>query len=418
MKPKMYLITKEFPYGHGEESFVKPEYPYLCQKFDVTIIATEVKEDEYFQNKDVKAYRIPAVQKFSDKLFSLLNFLGKKDCHIEIAAIIKDRKQIVKRIYRALMFGTAAETFYRRLKKTVKLNKDTEALFYFYWFDYKCFGLSMHKDKFSGIQMIARTHGYDLYDERELYGKQFFKPQMDAKLERLIFAAQYAKDYYLGRYQKKESGKYPVYRLGVSDKQMTCKQRKEGLDKDLFLLVSCSHVISIKRIDRIIDGLSQITDSKIRWIHLGGGNQLTQLKERAQDKLGEKKNVEYYFSGAVANDKVLQFYKENYVSCFITTTETEGGSPVSIQEALSFGIPIIATGIGELPQMVKGNGFLLSDNPTEAQVGQAIERMAGIYGTEEYFSMCQASLTIFEEKFNAENNFTELMWELVGLKER
>lgn len=416
MKTKMYLITKDFPYGHGEESFVKPEYPYLCKKFDVLVIAAEVKETEHVQNKDVKAYMISNVQRFSDKLVSFLSFLCEKDCHIEIAAIIKGKKQIVMRIYRALMFGTAAETFYRRLKKMIKLNKDTEALFYFYWFDYKCFGLSMHKDKFPNIQIIARTHGYDLYDERELYGKQFFKPQMDAKLERLIFAAQYAKDYYLDRYQKEESEKYPVHRLGVSDKRMTCEKRREELVKDSFLLVSCSHAISIKRIDRIIDGLSMVADSKIRWIHLGGGDQLTQLQERAQDKLGGKINIEYYFPGAMTNDKVLQFYRENYVGCFITTTETEGGSPVSVQEALSFGIPIIATGIGELPQMVKGNGILLSDNPIESEVGQAIEQMAEIYNTEEYFSMCRSSLMIFEEKFNAENNFMELIRDLEGLK--
>ena len=81
MKPDMYLITKKFPYGHGEDSFVKPEYPYLCEKFHVKVIA----------------------------------------------AIIKDKRCIAKRIYRALMFGTAAEIFYRRLKKKIGLNKDTKA---------------------------------------------------------------------------------------------------------------------------------------------------------------------------------------------------------------------------------------------------------------------------------------------------
>ncbi len=418
MKPEMYLITKDFPYGHGEESFIRPEYPYLCKKFDVSVVATEVKEEGCLQSKDVKAYRIPTVQKFSGKFFSLLRFLCERDCRLEIAAIIRGKSQVAKRIYRALMFGTAAETFYRRLRKIINLSKDSNALFYFYWFDYKCFGLSMHKDKFPNIQIIARTHGYDLYDERELYGKQFFKPQMDAKLKRLIFASQYAKDYYLGRYQKEESEKYPVHRLGVSNKQVTCQGRRQTWVENSFLLVSCSHAIGIKRIDRIIDGLSMVSDSKVRWVHLGGGDQLPQLQERARRKLDGRKNIAYDFYGTLTNESVLQFYQENYVGCFITTTETEGGSPVSVQEALSFGVPVIATGIGDLPKMVKGNGILLSESPTVVEVGQAIEKMIEIYNTEEYFLMCQSSLEIFEEKFDAENNFIELVQDLEGLYDR
>ena len=309
------------------------------------------------------------------------------------------------------MFGTAAETFYRRFRKTIKLNKNTKALFYFYWFDYKCFGLAMHKHKFPHSKIIARTHGYDLYDHRELYGRQFFKPQTDATLDKLIFAAQSAKEYYLERYGKQDSDKYPLHRLGVADKNMSLESRKDAY-KEEFLLLSCSNAIPLKRVDLIIDGLSVIADKKIKWVHIGGGNELDRLRNAAQKKLKGKDNIHYEFTDVLSNDKVIDFYKDNYVGCFITTTSTEGGSPVSVQEALSFGVPVIATSVGELPRMVSGNGVLLSENPTGAEVGHAIEYMSEMYGTEEYFMMCDKSLQIFKDKFDAERNFSVLAEEL------
>lgn len=412
MKPDMYLITHDFPYGHTEDSFVKPEYAYLCDKFHVSVIATEVeKAKEAAHDNNIEAYMIPTTQSLSEKLISLLCFLCEKDCYTEIAAIIKDRQQVLKRIYRALMFGTAAETFYRRLKKKTGLDRNTDALFYFYWFDYKCFGLAMHKHKFPNIKIIARTHGYDLYDYRELYGRQFFKPQTDAKLERLIFAAQFAKDYYLERYGKQDGNKYPLHRLGVADKNMSAEIRKAAYKTD-FLLLSCSNTIPIKRVGLIIDGLSVIADKKIKWVHIGGGDELVGLRETAQKKLGRKDNIRYEFTDILSNDKVMSFYKDHYVSCFITTTSTEGGSPVSVQEALSFGVPVITVSVGELPRMISGNGILLSENPAETEVGHAIEHMAEMYGTEEYFAMCEQSLQIFRDKFDADRNFSILAKEL------
>lgn len=408
MKPDMYLITHDFPYGHTEDSFVKPEYAYLRDKFHVTVIAAQTGNvEETVCDSSVEACIIPATQSLPDKLISFVRFLCEKDCYIEIAAIIRDRQQVFRRMYRALMFGTAAETFYRRFKKKIGLNQNTNALFYFYWFDYKCFGLAMHKHQYPNIKIIARTHGYDLYDYRELYGRQFFKPQTDAKLEKLIFAAQFAKDYYLERYGKQDSDKYPLHRLGVADKDMTSESRRDAY-KEEFLLLSCSNAVALKRVDLIIDGLSAITDKKIKWVHIGGGDELDRLRETAQKKLSGKDNIQYEFTNTLPNDKVNRFYKDHYVSCFITTTSTEGGSPVSVQEALSFGVPIITSAVGELRQMASGNGILLAENPTGAEVGRAVEHMVDIYGAEEYFTMCERSLQIFRDKFDANRNFSIL----------
>lgn len=422
-KPDMYLVTQDFPYGHVEDSFVAPEYPYLCEYFHVSVVAAEVKpEDEPAAQenggqkgdpgKGVEACIIPTKQSAAEKLISLLCFLAKRDCHRELVSILKSGEKIPQRAYRALMFGTAAQTFYRRLKKKLHLTKDTRALFYFYWFDYKCFGLTMHRRRFPQIKIVARTHGYELYDERELYGKQFFKPQTDEGLTRLIFAAQSAREYYLSRYGLAGGEKYPLYRLGVPARGVTGESRRAGYrEGGEFLLLSCSGGF-VKRIDRIIDGLAAVTSAKVRWVHIGGGEELEKMRKLAAEKLGGRDNIQYEFTGKMPNTEVVEYYRTQYVGCLITTTQSEGGSPVAVQEALSFGVPVIATAVGELQRMVDGNGVLLSADPTAQETARAIEKMAQCYGTDAYFQMCERSLAIFEENFNAGRNFSAAAEEL------
>ena len=410
MKPDMYLITKAFPYGHGEDSFVKPEYPYLCDRFHVKVIVAELGEtEEYVQDRNIEACIISTVQSLWDKVVSFLFFLTERDCYIEMAAIIRDKRCILKRMYRALMFGAAAETFYRRLKKEIGLNKNTKAIFYFYWFDYKCFGLTMHKHRFPNIKIVARAHGYDLYDERELYGKQFFKPQMDRELERLIFIAHYGKQYYLDKYRKQDSNKYPVHCLGVRNPKARID---EGIG-DVFHIISCSNLVSLKRVELIIGGLSKITDRKIKWIHIGDGPELGKLQKLAEQRLGNKSSIEYEFVGRWSNEKVIDFYKERNINCFITTTETEG-NPVSVQEALSFGIPVIATKVSDIPRMIDQNGILLSENPTEEEIADAIRAIA-VMDYCSYITLRQNSYRIYCRDYNAENNHIKFIEDLLGV---
>ena len=413
-KQRVFHITQDFPYGHLEDSFVGPEYPYLCECFDISIIAAEVPPDtellseEEVKNKGFEARIISNRQKITEKLFSLCCFLLTKDCYTEIISIIRSGKKIFRRIYRALMFGAAAETFYRRLKQSISLTRDTQALFYFYWWDYKCHGLTMHKKKHPNIKIVTRTHNYDLYDEREVYGRQFYKTQMDKKLDRIMFVSVYGKEYYLNKYGKIDSIKYPVHYLGVSDPGPP--ERKEK-GKDI-QIVSCSALIPLKRVELIIDGLSRVQDIPVHWIHMGDGIELERLQKMAEEKL--KGNIQYDFRGRVSNRQVLEYYRNNNVTCFITTTSIEG-NPVSVQEALSFGLPIIATCVSDIPHMIDGNGVLLSENPTGDEVAGAIRTIVNMT-EDKYKDLCRNSYRIFCRDYDVNTNHRKLAEDLAGIK--
>ena len=60
------------------------------------------------------------------------------------------------------------------------------------------------------------------------------------------------------------------------------------------------------------------------------------------------------------------------VDLFLNVSEYEG-VPVSVMEAQSFGIPVIATAVGGTPEIVnEENGFLLPENPSQDEIASAI----------------------------------------------
>lgn len=97
-------------------------------------------------------------------------------------------------------------------------------------------------------------------------------------------------------------------------------------------------------------------------------------------------------------------YKEKSVDLFVNLSTTEGGAPVSIQEATSCGIPIIATNVGGNPEIVsERNGILLDQNPTPDEVAQALLKICD--NPEMASKMRKESRRVWEESYNAEVNF-------------
>ena len=188
-------------------------------------------------------------------------------------------------------------------------------------------------------------------------------------------------------------------RLG--SRRQTRKPCERGADT--FTMVSCARTIELKRIDKIIDALSLIEDIPIHWIHFGGDDIYEDLVRRAHEKLDDKKNICYEMPGAVANQEVRAYYQSHPVDCFITTSASEGGCPMAIQEAMLFGIPILATKVGGITEMIKENGILMDENPSAQQARDAI-LMFWNMGEKRRTEMGKQSYRIWCEMFDIENN--------------
>ena len=101
------------------------------------------------------------------------------------------------------------------------------------------------------------------------------------------------------------------------------------------------------------------------------------------DTTNIRNNIKINFLGKLEKEKVMNFYLTNHVDLFLNTSISEG-IPVSIMEAISFGIPILATNVGGTKEIVNNTtGFLIDAEFKPENIAEIIDnRLNGLLTTE------------------------------------
>lgn len=411
---ELIIITDAYPWGKGEKSFLTPELPYLQKEFKLTILSRaprkwlEKSRVELDENIDVIHYLEP---EFGRK--EMLRYIPKaffsKELKDEIRLAKKENggKECIKETY---LFWIRAVKFYKWMQKNGIFENAGNKLFYSYWANYSTLSLSMEKRRNSSIKFVSRAHRYDLYNEAARGGRQPFKKYIDRWVDKMIFIAKEGLDYYLEHFavNRADTEKYELRKLGVETP--TAYPEKEV--KAVFRLVSCSSVDKRKRVDLIVNALAKL-DHTIEWHHFGDGPDMDELRKAAAVHLDKKTNIKYTLHGHVVNADVLRFYQNNWVDGFITTSSSEG-SPVSMQEAMAFGIPVIGTAVGEIPFMIRDCGILLSENPAVDDIQKAVSTLCETKG-DKMEQLRRNAVKVWEQDYRLEINAAEFVNTLVNI---
>jgi glycosyltransferase involved in cell wall biosynthesis len=152
------------------------------------------------------------------------------------------------------------------------------------------------------------------------------------------------------------------------------------------------------------------------WDIVGDGTERKKLEALAQEKLCDRTNITWKFHGAIPNAELADYYHTLAPQLFITTSSTEGGAPVSIQEVFSMGIPAIGTEVGGIPDLIlEGKtGFLLPQEVEPSHVAAAILRFAAL-NDEQKRQMSDAARKHWEQNFNAVRNAEQFTGDLLEL---
>jgi glycosyltransferase involved in cell wall biosynthesis len=412
VKKSLYILTDSFPYGEAEKSFLMPEIEYLKDYYNITIISCATMENrmnremETMLDKNIKVIHYELGDVKGIEVFKyFIPFISDKETWNEIGRIFKSGKNMLVHIKKCMFFYANAYKLHKWMKQRNLF--ETEVIYYSYWFNYHVLSIVMESN--TDKQIITRTHAYDLYKEPGCSSWQPYKQYMDKNIDRIVFISQNGYDYYMTHfvpdkiYEAYSNPKYQICRLGTDRHEpIISDTRKKGGENTFFLLVSCSAMVPRKRVELIINGLSLLRDENIRWIHFGTGKLNDKLMRLANDKLDDKSNIQYEFKGFAANDKIMEYYSSEKPDCFINTSENEG-SPVSIQEAISFGIPIIGTNIDGIPEMIDGNGILLPFDMEPMDVAEAIMKIYYM-DSDSYISMRKRSFEIWEKDYDRKEN--------------
>ena len=274
----------------------------------------------------------------------------------------------------------------------------SNCVFYSYWHDYKALALALLRREY-GCACVARAHGWDNFAERHNPPYLPFKEYMIRNLSQTFTISQKGKESFEKYLNKSLDEKVTVSRLGKFNERMPLFTKQ---DKSI-LICSCSNLISLKQIDRIIEVISQLEIINLRWIHFGDGPLRAELETMAKKLLP---NVKYEFRGIVPNNKILDFYASQYVDLFINLSSSEG-IPVSIMEALSAGIPVVATNVGGTGEAVNNqNGFLVPAEFNTDEVVQIITNYLNLDSVQQQ-QYRKNAYDFWKENFEAGKNYEE-----------
>ena len=145
---------------------------------------------------------------------------------------------------------------------------------------------------------------------------------------------------------------------------------------------------------------------KIEWTHIGDGKNISKLVRKSENQL---KNIKFTFLGNLKNNEVIEYYTSNSVDLFLNVSSTEG-LPVSIMEAISFGIPIVATNVGGTSEIVIEDftGKLLNKDFENIELADIIEKIIQWRANNKYITMRKNCREYWKKNFEAKQNYQSL----------
>lgn len=407
-KSTLFLITSGFPYGYGEP-FLENEIDYLIKRFNKVVIISHNTSSQYKReiSDNVDIYRLSYEISKLEKLISLTSVFKRlfweEIKHIRYALNISLSLGIIKTLFISLYNAEKLRKNYSSIIS--KYDSHHTHYCYSYWANDSSLALAILKNQNDNIKCLSRIHGWDVYFEPSKYKYLPFRKFIADNLDSIFSISKKGMDYCIGNWKIKNSSKIKLSRLGVQ-KQVCLKQLSDD-----YLLVSCSNLIPLKRIDLLIQSLALIK-FKIKWVHFGDGIMFDNLIRMSKEILPN--NVSFQFKGRVENKLVLEYYQKNKPNLFINLSSTEG-VPVSIMEAMSFGIPVMATNVGGNSEIVnEKNGSLLAVNPPPEFIAKKITQFHET-SEEDKTSKMEAAYLTWENNYNAEKNYTCFVDDILSL---
>ncbi len=246
-----------------------------------------------------------------------------------------------------------------------------KTLIYTFWLDHRTAGAGLARRRFPELRIVSRAHGTDVYEDRHPLSYLPLRGRAVETADEVFVVSEAARQHLQVRYPEHRE-RFVVAPLGTQDPGFECPSSSDGV----FRVVSCSRLVPMKRIDLLIDALALVHGAcggtRIEWHHLGGGEEQPRIEAHAAASLPN--SVNWSCSGVIQPNRVLSYYREHAVDLFVSVSASEG-KPVSIMEAQSVSIPVLATAVGGVPEMVtEGNGWLLPPDPTAEEVASGILR--------------------------------------------
>lgn len=414
----LLVLTKHYPFNDGNtpaESYLETEMPHLAESFiSVVVVATEAAPGARQVQEtpaNVRTFALGFPQTKGEKASCLAHgVLRAPFSKIAVEAAESDSGLSARQLLFQRYFIGKALRKHDALRRLLDGFSISPTQIYSFWFHDTALAACWLKREYRCLRAVARAHRYDLYHGRTRCGHL---PCREYQLEGLDVVIPCSEDgsEYLKRIYPDCADKVRTGYLGtrwLPDKSSESRG-------DVFRLVSCSAVTSVKRVALMADALS-ILDGRgiaIEWTHFGDGPELGAVRAKVQGF----RNIRCRFPGNVPNAELLNEYGKAHYDLFVNVSSSEG-LPISIMEASGHGIPVLATDVGGTREVVlEGeSGKLLPESCDAETVADAVLSFVEARD-DEYAPMRLAARRQWQNRFRTEENVAILLGELLSSPE-
>lgn len=393
----LYLFTYHFPFS-TPENFLEDEILYLSRRFDRVVILPFNKGEGKMRAvpSNCEVHNIPSVtNKIQNGICGIFHYKT-------IGVLTKEffRNKVFKswkRFRSWVAYGRCLNNYlYNKKLQNILSAIRKDDVCYFYWGTGQCMLSIFLKGK---AHLVSRFHGYwDLWEE-SYGGFQPLRTDVAHCLDKAVFISRSGEEFFKKKYPYCKTEVYP---LGSVD-YGRCQPKPED---DVIRIVSCSTVYPLKRVPLLYKSLLVLKDRNIEWTHIGAGSHFEELKKTIADTKHDHINI--ILTGSMTHDEVMKYYKNHHFDVFVNLSTSEG-VPVSIMEAMSFNIPVVATNVGSTSEeVVPESGELLPANPTEEEVAKAILKVVE--------SASFKPREFWKDHYNAEVNYSKFSDMLYNLE--
>lgn len=404
----LILLTSVYPYAKGEE-FLELELPHLSEAFDrVVVVATKTKPGDQLTRTvpgNVVATRAGVQVDRSSKLqlgrLALRGLAGLRP------RSVLDALPHPGRVALEATFELRARQAFDELVEQFGdgapwgIEPDAQISIYSFWLHTTARVALLLREKliargFDVVRTVSRAHGYDLYQQvaplRHLPQRRLLLEGLDAVHPVSDQGSRLLRDAH-----HRQAPRITTQHLGVPDPG---DPLTPGVDP--FTVISVAYVSPVKRLDRIgtlVRGLRELGISA-RWVHLGtgagDGDGLDDLRTQFSD-LVDQGVVE--FAGHVPHEELIATVRRAAPSLFVNLSSSEG-LPVTLMEAASLGLPIVATAVGGVPEVAQQgvNAELLDADFTDQQALDVVAALAA--DPERLVALGQGSRTVWAQGFD------------------
>jgi glycosyltransferase involved in cell wall biosynthesis len=295
---------------------------------------------------------------------------------IEIDSTVpaKDRANWGRRSLHMLRVGYEIQRVVRVAKTPVVLHVHTAS--YASFFEKMVFVLT---GKAFGAQTVLHVHGgafEEFYESMPESGKAIVRLLLRAPNGVLTLSEEWARFFR----RTAPGAEIHVLENGVALPLLDAASQKQPQSSDSVRVTDPFDILFLGRIEpekgcwEIVEAAKKLEKSvpgQIKF-HLYGEAASPAVMESFKEKAGNGACKSVSFHGLVTGDEKHRALQE--ADLFILPSWAEG-MPISVLEAMAYGLPVIATRVGALPELVSAEGGILIDPKSSQQLVQAISTL-------------------------------------------